>query len=193
MGKRAGKYVTRTDEAVKQALLKLLGEKSLSDVTVSELAREAHVSRSTFYEHFGNPGDVYDALIGDAMGEIAPLMSQVACSDGFRHAGKPFCVLVRDAGEMAPAVRDARFLESYLAQNATAGEHDLFALLTEAGYSDVEARAVCRFQMSGCATAARMTSAAEEEWERIRAVIDRFILGGIAACLAAKKAEHAMD
>ena len=190
MGKRAGKYVTRTDEAVKQALMKLLEEKPLSEVTVSELAREARVSRSTFYQHFGNPGDVYDAIIGDAMGEIAPLMSQVACSDGFRHKGKPFCALVRDAGEMAPAVRDARFLDAYLAQNDMAGEHDLFVLLREAGYSEVEARALCSFQMSGCATAARTMQVTEGEWKQVRAVIDRFILGGIAACLAAKKAER---
>jgi len=190
MGKRAGKYATRTDEAVKRALLKLLEEKPLSAVTVSELAREAHVSRSTFYQHFGNPGDVYDALIGDAMGAIAPLMSQVACSDGFQHKGKPFCALVRDAGEMAPAVRDARFLDAYLARDQAAGEHDLFVLLRDVGYSEVEARAVCSFQMSGCATAARTTRVAEEEWGRVRAVIDRFILGGIAACLAAKKAEQ---
>jgi len=41
--------------------------------------------------------------------------------------------------------------------------------------------------MSGCFSAARSSSASAEEWRQIRAVIDRFILGGIAACLAAKK------
>ena len=187
---KARKYVTRTDEAVKQALLKLLAKEPLSEVTVSELAREAQVSRSTFYEHFSNPGDVYDELVSDVMGEIAPLMSQVACSDGFRHEKRPFCSLVRDTGELAPAVRDARFLDSYLARGNTSGEHDLYGLLADAGYSDAEARAVCAFQMSGCFTAARATPVSDEERERIRAVIDRFILGGIAACLAAKKAQR---
>ena len=190
MGKQARKYVTRTDEAVKQALLKLLAKKPLSEITVSELAREAHVIRSTFYEHFANPGDVYDELVNDVMGEIAPLMSQVACSDGFRHEKRPFCALVRESGELAPAVRDARFLDSYLARGNASGEHDLFGLLVDAGYSAAEARAVCAFQMSGCFTAARATPASDEEWTRVRAVIDRFILGGIAACLAAKKAQR---
>ena len=102
MGKRLGKYTTRTEDAVKQALLKLLARKPLSEVSVSELCREAHISRSTFYEHFGNPGDAYDALVADAMGEMSPLMSQVACSDRFRPSGKPFCALVRDTGDYAP-------------------------------------------------------------------------------------------
>jgi len=189
MAKRVAKYTTRTDEAVKKALCKLLGIKPLSDITVSELAREANVSRSTFYEHFGNPGDVYDALVADVMGEMAPLMSQVACSDGFRREGRPFCALVRDAGDFAPAVRDNRFLDSFLVQGGAYAEHDLFGLLVDAGYSDSEARAVCAFQMSGCFSAARSSSASDEDWERIRAVIDRFILGGIAACLAAKRTD----
>lgn len=189
MGKRAAKYVTRTDDSVKQALLKLLAEKPLAEVTVSELAREAHVSRSTFYEHFGNPGDAYDALVADVMADMAPLMSQVACSDGFRSVGRPFCALVRDAGDHTPAVREGRFLDSVLMQEGAYDEHDLHGLLVDAGYTDDEARAVCSFQMSGCFSAARSSSASAEEWQQIRAVIDRFILGGIAACLAAKRTE----
>ena len=78
------KYQTRTEKSVKDALLKLLAVKPLAVITVSELAREAHVSRSTFYEHFGNPGDVYDVLMAEISGEMSPLMSQVACSDGFK-------------------------------------------------------------------------------------------------------------
>ena len=187
MAKRPSKYVTRTDEVVKQALLKLLAEKPLAEVTVSELAREAHISRSTFYEHFGNPSDAYDALVADVMADMAPLMSQVACSDGFRSVGRPFCALVRDAGDHTPAVREGRFLDSVLTQEWAYDEHDLHGLLVDAGYTDDEARAVCSFQMSGCFSAARSSTAPAEEWQQIRAVIDRFILGGIAACLAAKK------
>ena len=118
MAKRPSKYVTRTDEVVKQALLKLLAEKPLAEVTVSELAREARISRSTFYEHFGNPSDAYDALVADVMADMAPLMSQVACSDGFRSVGRPFCALVRDAGDHTPAVREGRFLRLHRRRSA---------------------------------------------------------------------------
>ena len=170
MAKRAAKYETQTEQRIKDALLKLLANKPLADITVSELAREAHVSRSTFYEHFGNPD-----------------VSQVACSDGFKPAGKPFCALVNEAGDYASVVREPRFMESIIGQRQTQEGHDLYAILVDAGYSPVQAKAVCSFQMSGCFSAVRSITPGEGEWDDVRPVIDRFILGGIAACLAAKR------
>ncbi len=181
------KYKTRTDSAVKDALVKLLAVKPLADISVAELARVAGVSRSTFYEHYGNPGDVYDELTAEISAELSPLMSQVACSDGFRPVGRPFCSLVRDAGERAPVVTEGRFMDAVLDQRGAYDEHDLFDLMTEAGYTESQARALCLFQMSGCFNAARQLKVSADEWEEVRAVIDRFILGGIAACLAAKR------
>ena len=187
MAKNRTKYITRTESAVKEALLSLLAEKPLADVTVSELAREAHVSRTTFYEHFGNPADVYDAVVRDFASDVSPLMSQVACSASFRPSGRPFCSLVREAGSFAPAVKEGRFLDAFLDNRKEMELHDLYGLLTSAGYSQAQAEAICAFQMSGCFTAARTISATDEEWTAIKAVIDRFILGGIAACLASKR------
>ena len=62
----------------------------------------------------------------------------------------------------------------------------MHGILVRAGYSEKEASALCAFQLSGCFSAAQSTDASAEEWEGIRAVIDRFILGGMSACLAAK-------
>lgn len=187
MAKHVAKYETHTEQDVKNALLRLLAAKPLADVTVSELAREAHISRSTFYEHFGNPNDVYDVLMAEISAEMSPLMSQVACSDGFKPSGTPFCELVRDAGEYAPVVGEARFMDSFLGQQNAREGHDLFTILTDAGYTEAQAKAVCSFQMSGCFSAVRSLVPGEGNWDEIRPVIDRFILGGIAACLAAKR------
>lgn len=180
-------YVTKTESNIKDAMVRLLRSKSLADITISELAREARISRSTFYEHFGNTGDVYDALVGDVSAEMSPLMSQVMCADGFKPSGKPFCMLVREAGEHASVVGEARFAETLLSLGKIQEGHDLHALLVDAGYTQAEAQAVCSFQMSGCFSAARTADTREEDWAGIRTVIDRFILGGIAACLAAKR------
>lgn len=186
MAKRAAKYATRTEKAIKDALVKLLAEKPLAGITISELAREAGISRSTFYEHFGNTADVYDALIADISGDMSSFMSQVACQDGFEPSGRPFCAFMREAGEFAPAVREPRFMDSFLLRQGAYETHDLYSVLTDAGYTDAQARAVCSFQLSGCFSAARQTGS-DDEWSDIRPVIDRFILGGIAACLAAKR------
>ena len=190
MATKPHKYATRTEASVKDAMLKLLATKPLAEITISELTREAHISRSTFYEHFDNTIDVYEALVDEVSKEISPIMGQIACSEGFRPVGKPFCALVREEGEFAPIVRESRFADAYLSNHETQEGHDLFTLLVDAGYSDDEAQAVCSFQMSGCFAAARSSSATVEEWKAIRSVIDRFILGGIAACLAAKGYRH---
>ena len=188
MNKGKPKYSTRTEGAVKEALLSLLAEKPLADITVSELAGKANVSRSTFYEHFGNPADVYDAVVHDYASDTLPLMSQITCTDAFKPKGRTFCSLVREAGAYDPVVRERRFLDAFLGKREGMGQHDLFALLTDAGYTEAQAQAVCSFQMVGCFAAARSSHVSKEEWEQVRGVIDRFILGGIAACLAAQKA-----
>lgn len=189
MADRPHTYATRTEASVKDAMLKLLAQKPLAEITISELAGQAHISRSTFYAHFGNTTDVYNALVEEVSREISPIMSQIACSEGFRPTRKPFCALVRDEGAFSPVVREGRFAETFLALHEMPEGHDLFSLLADAGYSEAEAQAVCSFQMSGCFAAARSSRATAEEWNAIRAVIDRFILGGIAACLAARKVE----
>lgn len=188
--KREGKdwkYSTGTEAAVKGALLALLEDKPLSEIGVSELAREAHVSRSTFYGHFDSPADAYSALVSDFSAELAPVMDQVTCTrDGASGKGKPFCACVRDGGEFAPALKDDMFLREFLSDPCGIERHDLFDLLTEAGYSVEQARAVCTFQLAGCFHAAR-SCPHDIEWPQVKATLDRFILGGIAACLAVAK------
>lgn len=180
------KYDTRTEGAIREALMKLLSAKPLVDITISELALKAGVSRSTFYDHYRNVGDVYDELMDDFGSRVSPLMEQVACSDGFRPTGRPFCELVRDGDEFGPIVEEDRFLPSFLARQDNLHGHDLHGILTKAGYTDRQAQALCAFQLSGCFSAARSIQADDDEWRDIRSVIDRFILGGLAACLAAR-------
>ena len=180
------KYETRTESAIKEALLRLIESKKLADITVSELARAAGISRSTFYQHYCNPADVYDALVKQFVEQLSPLVDQIACSDSPKPVKKSFCALVRDEGPLKPIVDDDRFLPSFLTKQNTARKHDMHGVLVRAGYSEKEAAALCAFQLSGCLSAAQSTTADDEEWEGIRALIDRFILGGLSACLAAK-------
>lgn len=184
---RDWKYDTKTESVIRAALLALLARKRLADITVSELAREAHVSRSTFYEHFNNPADVYDSVVAEFGRDLSPLMGQVACTSEMRPAAEPFCMRLRADGPFAPAIGDDRFLGSFMGQIENLEKHDLYGILTNAGYAPEQARAVCMFQLAGCFTAARAAHENDGDWQETKAVIDRFILGGIAACLSSKK------
>lgn len=58
MNKFAVKY-QNTAKKMHQALTSLLEHKNLADITVSEICKEAHVNRTTFYLHYNN---IYDLM-----------------------------------------------------------------------------------------------------------------------------------
>lgn len=184
---RNWKYETKTEDAVCEALLRLLASKRLADVTVSELAREAHVSRTTFYEHYDNVADVYDGIVARFARELPPMLDQVACSSGMAPHAEPFCARLRADGPLSPAIGEDRFLSTFLNTDGSLEGHDLYGILTGAGYTPEQARALSAFQLAGCFTAARTAPLDDNSWHSVKPVIDRFILGGIAACLAAKR------
>ena len=59
--------------AIKEALLRLMVGKRLEDISMAELAREAKVSRSTLYAHFGNDQYVYLQLMAEFITGLRPL------------------------------------------------------------------------------------------------------------------------
>ena len=65
---------------IRDALADLLRTKSLMEVTVSELARSASVSRATFYAHYGNLNDVYEELVAEVMSDVRTF-SERFCSE----------------------------------------------------------------------------------------------------------------
>ena len=66
----------RSRERLHQAVLRLAEERPVSQVSVSELAREAGVHRSTFYEHASSPDDLLrQALLVDLDALREPLLA----------------------------------------------------------------------------------------------------------------------
>ena len=53
------KRINKSKNAITNALLKLMKEKSLSEITVSELTKTADINRKTFYNHY----DSIDAVL----------------------------------------------------------------------------------------------------------------------------------
>ena len=55
---RENQRIVITKKMLKESLLKMLKEKDLDTINVSELCREAGVNRATFYRHYAIPRDV---------------------------------------------------------------------------------------------------------------------------------------
>ena len=83
-GQPMDKRMLRTREAIRCALLSLLNQKDVSQITVSELTEKAAISRKTFYLHYSS----VDEALQELENEIEQwLLAQLAQSDvwGNRH------------------------------------------------------------------------------------------------------------
>lgn len=72
-------------EKICHALLELLKEKDVNDITVSELIRLAGVSRSSYYYYFYRPKSILDDLLQDFLNTYAELLNTLGpdtASDG---------------------------------------------------------------------------------------------------------------
>lgn len=62
--------VIKTERALKAALSRLLSTSDYGKITVSSLAREAQVSRKTFYDHYDSIDSLLEDLVGDEVTEV---------------------------------------------------------------------------------------------------------------------------
>ena len=181
--------VNRTRRDIKAALLVLLEKQSLDMISMSEIAREAHVSRSTLYQHYNNAREIYEEIVGEFKAKVAPEMTQMACFEGIEEEGtKPFCEHCRSSVEYRALIDSPCFMDTYLAE--LRGNHDFLDVLMKAGYTEEMALALAVFQVNGCFKAVKRYGADETKWREVREAIDAFVCGGLAECVARKQAER---
>ncbi len=171
----------RAEQALVEALHVLLQHKQLSDISVSELARKANVSRSTFYVHFDNVADVFDK----AVREGDPRTTSIGEGLGIvRYADKdktPFCESLRCRGKRTAMMHDPHYLNALFSNNNLTGKRLYIDHLKRAGLSAYVAEAIYRFQLSGCYAAATANDYTDEEWTNCRTALDTFIRAGMEA------------
>ncbi len=62
----------RTKKSIQKAVIKLLErKKSLEEIAISDIAKEADINRGTFYRHYANVSDVVNEIEDDLMAEIS--------------------------------------------------------------------------------------------------------------------------
>ncbi len=71
------KRVIRTKKAIKAALFRIMEEKDISSISISELTQEANVNRRTFYTHYRNITDILDEIEGDLVETLGQLVKGI--------------------------------------------------------------------------------------------------------------------
>ena len=71
------KRVIRTKKAIKEALFRIMEEKDISSISISELTQEANINRRTFYTHYRNITDILEEIEGDLVESLGVLVQGI--------------------------------------------------------------------------------------------------------------------
>ena len=74
VAKGEDKRVRRTKKAIREALLRLMQDKAVAQVTTTELCREADINRNTFYAHYSTPEDVFAEIEKELLAELTAMV-----------------------------------------------------------------------------------------------------------------------
>jgi len=66
--------VIKTRQAIRIALISLLSDKELSDITISELSARAQVNRKTFYRHYRSISDVVTEFENELLSDFSDIL-----------------------------------------------------------------------------------------------------------------------
>lgn len=66
--------VIKTRQTIRSALISLMSEKELSDITISELSERAQINRKTFYRHYGSISDVITEFEDELLSDFADIL-----------------------------------------------------------------------------------------------------------------------
>ncbi len=81
--------IQKTQEALKNAVIGLMGEKDFDNITIQDIADRANLNRGTIYLHYQDKYDLLDKLIESHINEIAE-MDKWACDEDWMDAFIPY-------------------------------------------------------------------------------------------------------
>ncbi|MDN6250020.1 MAG: TetR/AcrR family transcriptional regulator, partial [Tetragenococcus koreensis] len=67
---------TQTKVKIKQALIQLLNQKHLEEITVSDITRNSQINRGTFYLHYLDKYDLIEKLEKEILSNIQQIFDQ---------------------------------------------------------------------------------------------------------------------
>lgn len=98
-GIKKDKRLVKTKKSLLEAILRLLGEKSLSEITVTELTEEAGINRKTFYLHYDRTEDIIRDFSDDLLNCTYRELTESAMRDGGKDMAENFRAVNRVLSE----------------------------------------------------------------------------------------------
>lgn len=185
-----------TKSSIKDALLAAMGQKTFSEIGVTDICRLAEINRGTFYLHYRNLTEVLIELYDDAMTGSRSVFEHLSidCRDCASPGENSLCRAVRASGKYWPLFHDESVTALVLARLAHDSKEDFVeTLLAHSRLSRRQAETIYHFQINGCLAASRRMSVSEQDdWPELQKALDAFIKGGLKAVCDTSvfKSEH---
>ena len=78
--KKTDRRVKYTKQAIRDGFLKLLSQKPIEKISVTEICREADINRGTFYSHYKDPYDLRDSLVEELIEAVRVRMKELGAT-----------------------------------------------------------------------------------------------------------------
>lgn len=133
--KKPQRNALRSQKLIKKAFAKLLHEKELSKITVSDIVKEAEICRGTFYAHFMDINDLFDQMENEIMDYVMKFIDEMGVVN-FLENPRPVLDLVLSAIE-----KDKDFYKNLLLnKSATIISERMINMLRDKFVDDITAR-----------------------------------------------------
>lgn len=68
--------IGKTQKSIRDALINLLEEKDVSQITIKELAENANINRKTFYMHYSSIYDIFDKIENETIEKLLLILDK---------------------------------------------------------------------------------------------------------------------
>lgn len=77
--------VIKTKRAVKNALMYLLNDRDINDITISDIAAQADINRKTFYNYYSGVHEVIDEMENDIISHVDEALTDIDFIDNLEN------------------------------------------------------------------------------------------------------------
>jgi AcrR family transcriptional regulator len=170
-----------TEEIIKDALLTLLKKKNYMDITITDICRQACISRGTFYSHFKNIREIIDLLFDDALKQIGNIPLQTLCHPlDNSNEGLPLCGFLRKNKRYQPLFfSDQLYIYAVQRTVASLRKGFLSVMKDKTDLDEDLLEDLLYYQIMGCMSICkRHINVSDDEWNRRKCNVDIFLKQG---------------
>lgn len=90
---KVDRRIRKSKQSIRQATIKLLTQKNLENITITEIAKEADINRKTFYNYYETTYQVIEEIENDIVTSFNEVLLKTYIKDGFENPIKIFKIL----------------------------------------------------------------------------------------------------